>query len=342
MATSDAVRKAKTLAIVTQHAEQRRSLTELLVRALLGLWGGFDRFDQPDLVGGHVARSLVLVDTSLDKTRRLARSMATSMLAAIDEFPRDLPSVKDLYPRSGVNALDVYRRPANLYRWQRSLGKTDAEARKVMTQRLTDLAQMDVMRAEDYVTQDTYSRSPGVIGRRRIIHPELSKSGFSCGLCVVAADRIYKVSELKPVHGHCNCTDSPITKGFDPGEQMNRDDLDAIYKAAGGSTFAEDLVDVRVSYNQHGELGPYITLRGDHYRDHKEAERLSDGGKLTGFSPRTIEEQRASWQDAIDRAQRAVARLERDKLADADRSVDYTTAIKHYRDLISRYSRKLG
>jgi hypothetical protein len=208
-----------------------------------------------------------------------------------------------------------------------------------MNQRITDLAQMDVARAEDYVTQDTYARTPGVIGRRRIIHPELSASGFSCGLCVVASDRVYKVKELKPIHNHCNCSDAPITEGFDPGGALNRADLDALYASAGG-TGGDYLRDIRVGYTEHGELGPTLVLKGHHYRDFKEVEKDS-GGTLSGFSPRTLDEQRESWQNAVDRANRAIARLETDKLADVDRSVDYTTAIKFYRDLVSRYSQRL-
>jgi hypothetical protein len=332
--------QARALAIVNQHAAQRQSLTVALIRLLLGLWGSFDRWDNDDLIGAQAARSATLVDTYLGRSRRLARSYATAMLRVGGISSPNLPAVQDLYPRSGVSILDVYRRPANLYRWRRSVGDTDEQARKVLEQRVTDLAQMDVIRAEDYVTQDTYARTPGVIGRRRIIHPELSESGFSCGLCVVAADRVYKVKELKPIHAHCNCTDAPITEGFDPGGALNRADLDAFYKAAGGNS-GDYLRDVRVAYNEHGELGPIIALQGHHYRDFKEAEKDS-GGTLSGFSPRTVDEQRESWRNAIERANKAIARLEADKLADVDRSVDYTTGIKHYRDLVSRYTQRLG
>jgi hypothetical protein len=41
-----------------------------------------------------------------------------------------------------------------------------------------------------------------VTGYRRVIHPELSKSG-TCGLCVAAADRIYYVDDLMPIHTNC-------------------------------------------------------------------------------------------------------------------------------------------
>jgi hypothetical protein len=72
--------QAKALAIVNQHADNRKSLAATLIKLLLGLWGSFDRWDNDDLIGAQAARSAVLVDTYLGRSRRLARSYATSML----------------------------------------------------------------------------------------------------------------------------------------------------------------------------------------------------------------------------------------------------------------------
>lgn len=59
---------------------------------------------------------------------------------------------------------------------------------------------------DGYVTQNraiqSRYRSSGVERYRRVIHPELSKTG-SCGLCVVAATNTFTRADLMPMHHNC-------------------------------------------------------------------------------------------------------------------------------------------
>jgi hypothetical protein len=103
-----------------------------------------------------------------------------------------------------------------------------------------------------------------VDGWRRIIHPELSRSG-TCGLCIVAADRIYHSSELMPLHDRCKCTVAPIINSIDPGYSLNKSDLNALYQQVGG-TQAAQLVKTRITVHHNGELGPVLGVQGQHFR----------------------------------------------------------------------------
>lgn len=67
---------------------------------------------------------------------------------------------------------------------------------------------------------------------RRVIHPEMSEGG-TCGLCVAAAHRKYSTPNLRPIHDGCKCTVAPGNDDIDPGKDLNDDDLDKVYKAAG-------------------------------------------------------------------------------------------------------------
>lgn len=69
---------------------------------------------------------------------------------------------------------------------------------------------------------------------RRVVHPEKSRGG-SCGLCVVAATRVYTRPDLKPIHSRCHCDVVPITAHSDIGEAMNRFDLGELYDTAAGT-----------------------------------------------------------------------------------------------------------
>lgn len=349
---ADTIRQErKALAVIEKHARARESIIIALIKALLGLWGSFDQWQDRDLVTGHAARSAVLVDASLAKTRRLARTYATTMLRNADAMPtRPMPPVENIYPRSGVTTVEVYSRAAEQYLYAVKEGRGDVDAREVAEQRLRDLAGTDVMLAERDETQRTYARSGKVIGRRRIIHPELSESGFSCGLCVVISDRVYNVKELMPVHVNCNCTDAPITAGFDPGLRLNKADLKKFYEMA-GSTAAEDLVNVRVSVDEHGELGPIIRREGQNFRGPGEAS--TSRHKYGPFKRRDLTDQRESWQRMIESSNRAVELLEKARDVNDEyvnlvergqpKSVsDFATAIKYHRDLINRYSARLN
>lgn len=137
--------------------------------------------------------------------------------------------------------------------------------------RALTVADTDVMLADRAQAQKFFStRKPtGVIGYRRVIHPELGSGAPPCGLCVVAATRLYHLEELMPIHSRCRCSVAAVTKTADPGLQLNDKDLatvlDTVYAAAGGNT-RNQLKTVRVEYVEHGELGPMIVSATQNFR----------------------------------------------------------------------------
>jgi hypothetical protein len=105
-----------------------------------------------------------------------------------------------------------------------------------------------------------------VIGFRRVVHPELSQSGRSCGLCIVASTMEYKRGDLLPIHSGCNCETCEIysVNGeiFDPGGQINFEDLEVFYREAGNTTHGWSLKRQKYKVVDHPEYGP--TLVNDH------------------------------------------------------------------------------
>jgi hypothetical protein len=275
-----------------KHVTQRRSILEKLLRALFGLWADFDRWDDEDVVAGMAARSATLVNSAVAEVRRTQRSYLGSVLNGFGIDTSQLPSVIESYPRANTFTSQVYSRPVEQFIWARRNGGTLAESREAFEQRLREIAQADMLVAEREESQRVYAASPRVIGHRRIIHPEKSESGFSCGLCVVAATRIYSTSELQAIHGGCNCDSAPVTAESDPGLSLNENDLKEFYNAA-GSTAAEDLINTRVRYVEHGELGPILVKQGDHFRTPEEAGRPK-------WEPSTPESRRAATLAELD------------------------------------------
>jgi hypothetical protein len=292
----------KLKAASNRHAAQRDGVLEQLLKLLFGLWGTYDRWDDVDAVAGMVARTASLVDSATTKTQRVTRAYATAVLQELDALPKSLPPIPDGYPRANVTPFEVYSRPVEQYIWRRRNGGTMEEARRSFENRLTEIASADIAAADRDEAQNVYAASPRVTGYRRVIHPELSKSG-TCGLCIVASAQVYSTDELMPLHGgSCNCDTLPITDRDDPGLRLNDDDLKTIYAAA-GSTAAEDLVNTRITITEHGELGPVLVKQGDHFKTAEDAGRPA----FVKLTPEAVRAARSTERDVlleqIDRAQ---------------------------------------
>lgn len=294
----------KLAAISDRHAAQQNSILTALVKALVLLWGDWTPARDQDAVTGIAARSSNLVLSATGQTRLLQRSFMTAVLREMRVPAPSLPKLVNTYPRANVSPLEVYQRPASTLIWNLSQGASFPDAADAAKQRLEELAQLDVQaadRAESAIIRD---HTPRIVGTRRIIHPELSQDGRgTCALCVAASTRFYKATDLRPLHAGCHCSELPITSDEDPGLKLNDADLQTLYAAAGGSTFADSLREVRVKYVEHGELGPLLVKAGDHWRTPDEAGRPK-------YKPLTPERQREQYARNRTAAEAERARLD--------------------------------
>lgn len=181
----------------------------------------------------------------------------------------------------------VFGRPAAVFRYAESQGEADAADQA--GQRIDSLIDDNLMIAQRLAQQqvlvqavnlDDYVGKPGgratkVIGYRRVIHPELSRTG-TCGMCIAASDRIYHVAQLLPIHANCKCTIAAVTTDFDPADDLNAIDLNALYKAAGGTSVAH-LKRTRYQVDEHGELGPTLVPKAK-YKPRTTKSKVRVGG----------------------------------------------------------------
>lgn len=162
--------------------------------------------------------------------------------------------------RSDAGSLPlVYQRLAEEYRYRRSLGLTDPDARNLTLVRSNEMVGTDLGLAHQRQVAD-FTAKRNVTRYRRVIRSEKT-----CGLCVAASDRIYRRSDLLPIHSRCRCAVIAVTANTDPGSQLNNDTLTELY-AAGGGTDRASLKKVRVEVVQHGELGPQLRVQGQQFR----------------------------------------------------------------------------
>ena len=201
--------------------------------------------------------------------------------------------------RNGVDMRQVFERPAKFFRRQVAKGVPTDKALEQSMRLAASLADGNVRLAErDASSQVLRYLAPGIDlrGYRRVIRPELSRTG-TCGLCIVASDQVYSTPVLMPLHDRCKCVVLPIIGDDDPGSALNNLTLGDFYAAAADSaddlrrsgsrrggprrrsgTAGEDLKEIRVQVNEHGEWGPVLT-NADH--------NFTGAQDLEGYDPNT-------------------------------------------------------
>lgn len=186
----------------------------------------------------------------------------------------------------------IFQRPAETFRYVAAEGNKaglrwidDAKAQSNL--RISNLVDDNLMLAQRLAQQETIAqavnldkRGPKIIGYRRVIHPELTKTG-TCGMCIAAATRIYTVEELMPLHDRCKCSVAAITAAHDPGDDANSIDLETLYGHAGGKTVSH-LKRTRYMVDEHGELGPVLIPKGKYRPQTKTGRPYQSSGTPRG------------------------------------------------------------
>lgn len=343
----------QTTRLVDTYATEQAKLTAQLIRLLLALWSGFPYWGNRDMVRAWVAETAAAVDVNLAQSRRLARSYTLTALDMADARTDRLPEIVDSYERGGVALVEVYARPARERNWVERTTDDPVEAvekaQKAFETRLTTLVNDDVALTSRDETQKVLAASPKVTGYRRIIHPERSQTG-TCGLCVVAATRLYSVAELMEIHDNCKCTVLPVTADNDPGLTLNQDDLNAIYNAA-GSTYGEQLKNLRIKTVEHGELGPMLLRSNGKWVDPAEVNRRAErkAARATPYKRQTFQSTQTNWKAMKATSERSIRYLLNAKsrgtnMVDLGTGTtvhvkDLDAAIQYHRDLIARAAR---
>jgi hypothetical protein len=249
------------LALVQVQAATRQTLTDHLVAQVRALVEGFTGW-YDDVAVARLAKQIsglvtatqttaaVNEDAYLTQFLRSATGKSVSPAGAISSNV-----VADL--RRGVDPEQVYQRLGETYRYAESTGASPEKALATTVTRAAVMNDTDISLATRAQDHKTLAVTHLATGYRRVIHPELAKGG-TCGMCIVASDRVYKKSELLPIHDRCHCTVAPIlANGEDPGSGLNNLDLTQLYSDAEG-TQAPDLKRTRYDVNEHGELGAVL------------------------------------------------------------------------------------
>jgi hypothetical protein len=260
---------------VEQFAAHSDALKQQLSQAIIAMYAGVNFYSAAEVSAAAQQA------TAASNTQALVQAgLAAQYVAFVSSLitGENLPTPALVLPalRAGVDMTDVFSRPAKLFRRLRSEGIDPAEAFRRAMLLAGQISDMNMTLAQREAYQATFARleqQVGITGYRRIVHPELAKTG-SCGLCIVASDQVYHTSFLMPIHERCNCTVLPIIGEIDPGNSLNNLTLGDFYGAAGPfsgspgteeSTHGHHLKRVKVAVQDHGEYGPVLTILGQQF-----------------------------------------------------------------------------
>jgi len=260
------------LRLVEAQGVAQSKIDELTSAQVVAMLGGIEDWNDHDAITRVADRAGQTVRASAQSSASLADAYIARVLTeSVGGYPRSPGALRVVEPlRTGVRSWgSIYGRVADTVRFERSRGRSLEEAVAIGLDRADAMVQTDLSLARRDQYRRSLSANPKVKAFRRVIHPELSKSG-TCGLCIAAADRRYNRSDLLPLHARCKCTVAPITAAGDPGGTLNDRDLAEVY-ATSESNKAADLKRVRYQVHEHGELGPVLAKLGDHWRGPTEA-----------------------------------------------------------------------
>lgn len=227
---------------------------------LESLWNGLPNYRDDD-VDRFVRVAVPKVQAGQVRTARLTAAFLGGPVLSRDQV---VASRK-------VSQQVEYRRPANSLYTGLSQGQTLTESVVAGAIRLGALVAMDMQLA--LVAQSQHSlKSQGASHFRRVL-----TGSENCDLCRLASTNIYSTDQLLPIHDHCDCTVEPI---YDPADFTAPEvDVSSLLltgpreaQVAAGAT-PESLVAVQ----EHGEVGPVLVWRSDHFTGPNDVPIVTDG-----------------------------------------------------------------
>jgi hemolysin-activating ACP:hemolysin acyltransferase len=231
----------------------------------LRIWGALPDYRDAD-IDRFVKQIVPVVQAGKLRTATLtAAYMRQSARARGDFAPMALAGREVILEARKVDPGVEYRRPAVALYTALSNGRDLSAAISEGASRLTVLLETDLQLAKTTQSQASLAQG-GYTYYRRVL-----SGSENCALCAIASTQRYKVSELMPIHGHCDCSVEAVTAGYDPGQVLDPDLLSAVHQhieATGGVVDASaSTADYRqlIVTHENGEYGPVLAWASDHF-----------------------------------------------------------------------------
>lgn len=231
----------------------------------LRLWENLPDYRDSD-IDRFVAQIVPVVQAGKLRTATVTAAYLRQSAKAQGDFaPMVFAGRDEILGSRKVDPVEEYRRPAKSLYLALSNGDDFLTAVNSGASRLKVLLETDLQVAK--TTQSRASlQSGGYTYYRRVL-----SGSENCALCAIASTQRYKVSELMPIHGHCDCSVEAVSAGYDPGQVLDPDLLSAVHQhieATGGTVDASaSTEDYRqlITFHDNGEYGPVLVWASDNF-----------------------------------------------------------------------------
>jgi hypothetical protein len=242
------------------------------------MWAGSESLRDAD-VARLVSRIVPIVQAGQIQVANLTNAYILR-LAVLEGVVAEAASIDRaaILDYRGVPADDVYRRPAVTTYTSLGDGTAFAVAKDQGLARLLSIASTDLQQARNRQATAAYG-STGFEYTERVL-----SGAENCALCVIASTQRYRKRVLMPIHPGCDCGQRGVKAETDPGQVIKRDLLELTHaqidaklggtdrgarilgreKVTSAGNPISDYTDLVIS-NQHGELGPTLAWRSDHF-----------------------------------------------------------------------------
>lgn len=159
---------------------------------------------------------------------------------------------------SGIPKGLEYQRPFRVIAKNRAAGRDVPQSLRAGLGRLNALTDTDLQMAKVRQAQLAL-RANGVKTYARV-----TTSDNPCGLCEIAATQIYYTDDLMPIHPRCSCDIVP------DDDEAGSDD---------GATYSDADQADKIATHDHGEVGPTLGWKDQHFRGPDDLPRRNDDFK---------------------------------------------------------------
>ena len=190
--------------------------------------------------------------------------------------------------RNGTTAEMVWQRPFKEMWTSLKKGEDFTDALNAGAARANSIARTEMQLAKREAGLYVRNGNSNIVGYLRTL-----SGAENCGLCYVASTQRYTRGELMPIHPGCDCGETPIFGNTDVGQVIDNETLNATHEAvaerfgkfdAGGRE-----IDYRkITIHNHGELGPYLGVKGQKFTKVTKAKLNTPIKKPTKVDPKVV------------------------------------------------------
>lgn len=165
----------------------------------------------------------------------------------------------------GIEAAEVYRRPAVTVYTALAAGKTFTEASTVGRERLRSIVGMDLQLSKTHQARRSLEPSGFSAFRRTLTGRE------NCAMCLIASTQRYFKEDLMPIHPGCDCGVEPLSEREAVSQVIDPELLEQTHNwvadFAGEADRGGRAPDYRqlIVAREHGEYGPTLSWRGQKF-----------------------------------------------------------------------------